>query len=131
MERNLLVIVDDEEDILDLLKYNFTIKGFEVETFSEAKGALAFVQERRPDVILCDWMMPGMNGLDLCREIKANHGLCTIPFIMVTCRNERTAITQAYSEGVTDYIVKPVKLLDLIARVQALLIEKSTKHTQA
>jgi len=131
MERNLLVIIDDEEDILDLLRYNFVRKGFEVETFESAHTAWSFISQRRPDVILCDWMMPGMNGLDFCKKVKADHALSSIPFIMVTCRNERTAISQAYAAGVADYVVKPVRLLDLISKVKDLLSQKSSQSAQA
>ncbi len=118
---HLIVIIDDEEDILDLLSYNFGREGFEVASFERATEALQFLSSRKPDAILCDWMMPGMDGLELCRKIKSDVLLADIPFIMVTCKSEKVAIRQAISEGVTDFVVKPVRIADLIARISSLL----------
>lgn len=117
----LLIIIDDEEDILDLLAYNFAREGFEVKTFERAGPALRFLHERKPDMILCDWMMPEMDGLELCRMVKGDLAMADIPFVMVTCRSERAAIKQALSAGVTDFIVKPVRLQELVSRVRDLL----------
>lgn len=121
----LLVIIDDEEDILDLLSYNFTREGFEVAAFERAAPALDFLQDRRPVVILCDWMMPGMDGLEFCRQVKGNLELADIPFVMVTCRSEKTAQRMAMAEGVTDFIVKPIRVQDLVARVRSLLQDQA------
>lgn len=120
-EQRLVVIIDDEEDILDLLEYNFLREGFCVEAFNRAKPALEFVSRQKPDAILCDWMMPEMTGLELCRAIKENISLADIPFLMVTCRTETTAVKMALAEGVTDYIRKPVRISDLIGKVQTII----------
>lgn len=121
----LLVIIDDDEDILDLLSYNFTREGFEVAAFDRAMPALEFLHGRRPVAILCDWMMPGMDGLELCRQVKGNVSLADIPFVMVTCKGEKTAQRMAMAEGVTDFIVKPVRVQDLVARVRSLLQDQA------
>ncbi|MEZ4825386.1 MAG: response regulator [Bacteroidia bacterium] len=121
MKQRLVVIIDDEEDILDLLEYNFLREGFVVEAFNRAKPALDFVSKQKPDAILCDWMMPEMTGLELCRAIKENISLADIPFLMVTCRTETTAVKMALAEGVTDYIRKPVRISDLIGKVQEVI----------
>lgn len=123
MDNGLLVIIDDEEDILDLLQYNFANKGFEVKAFTQAMTALEFISSRRPDVILCDWMMPEMDGLSFCRLLKKDRQLSRIPFIMVTCRSEKAAVESAMQEGVSDYIVKPVRIYELIRRVESLLMK--------
>lgn len=121
MDERLLVIIDDEEDLLDLFEYNFNREGFQVKTFTRALPALDFILQHRPDMILCDWMMPEMDGLELCRRVKSDVSLAGIPFVMVTCRSEREAVRRALSEGVTDYIPKPIRLSDLIGKVRLLL----------
>jgi DNA-binding response OmpR family regulator len=124
MSKGFLVIVDDEHDLLDLFEYNFVRQGFEVEVFDRVKPALDFVQHNRPDMILCDWMLPGMTGLEFCKTLKEDMVLADIPFVMVTCRNEQEAITRARAEGVTDYITKPIRMSDLIERIKMILNRK-------
>ena len=121
MRSELLVIVDDEEDILELLQYNFRTKGYKVAAFNRVKPAMDFIRRQKPSAILCDWMMPEKDGLDFCRDLKNDTELSSIPFVMVTCKSEKTAIAQAMDEGVSDYVVKPVRILDLIIRVEDLL----------
>lgn len=118
---NLLVIIDDEADILDLLTYNFSRAGFRVEGFERARPALEFVQKERPALILCDWMMPEMNGIEFCREVKSHVETADIPLIMVTCRNEKQARRTALAEGVSDYIAKPIRIPELMGRVNAFI----------
>ncbi|TAE50938.1 MAG: response regulator [Bacteroidetes bacterium] len=121
MDRRLLVVIDDEEDILDLLEYNFIRGGFEVEVFNRARPALDYIRDHRPAMILCDWMMPEMDGLELCKRLKSDVHFCDIPFVMVTCRQESEAYRQALAAGVTDFIVKPVHIHELMGRVNQLL----------
>lgn len=122
MQKQLLVIIDDEEDLLDLFEYNFKKNGFEVAIFDRAKPALEFVSKTRPDMILCDWMMPGMTGLELCRNVKNNLNLADIPFVMVTCRNEPEAKKAAISAGATEFIPKPIPIQRLLQRVNQILV---------
>lgn len=121
----LILIIDDEEDILELVTYNFRRAGFRVASFAEAEPALRFLAVHRPEVILCDWMMPGMTGIDVCRQIKSDLSLADIPFVMVTCRSEKRAIREARAEGVTDYITKPVRIQDLVRRVKNLIRDQA------
>ncbi|MDX1908614.1 MAG: response regulator [Bacteroidia bacterium] len=122
MERKkLVVIVDDEEDLLDLFEYNLAREGFAVEAFDRAGPALAFIRDNRPDIILCDWMMPEMTGLEFCQQVKSSLPMADIPFMMVTCRQESEARLQALSAGVTDFVVKPVPMQDLLSRIQTIL----------
>lgn len=125
MSQGFLIIIDDEQDILDLLEYNFLRHGFEVKVFDRALPALNYLSQRKPDMILCDWMMPGMNGLELCKEIKGNIAFSDIPFVMVSCRHESYAKNQALASGATDYIIKPMRLIDLVNRVKYLLRAKN------
>ena len=76
--------------------------------------------EVRPDMILCDWMMPEMSGIDFCRMVKGNLVLSDIPFVMVTCRSENSAVQKALAEGVSDYIKKPILMPELVSRIDHL-----------
>lgn len=128
MREPLVVIVDDEEDLLDLYEYNFAKRGFRVATFERAEAAFDFILEEEPQIILCDWMMPDMDGLEFCRKVKSNIQLADIPFLMVTCRTEKSAIRQALASGVSDYISKPIGMEDLIERVNFILgSDRSTR----
>ncbi|MEM7367135.1 MAG: response regulator [Bacteroidota bacterium] len=122
MRKHLLVIIDDEEDLLDLFEYNFKKQGFEVAIFDRAKPALDFVSKNRPDMILCDWMMPGMTGLELCQSVKNNLQLADVPFVMVTCRNEPGAKQAAISAGATEFIPKPIPIQKLLEKVNRILV---------
>ena len=121
MRNKLIVIIDDEEDLLDLMEYNFSKEGFKVKAFSRAKKAIDFMGKKKPDMILCDWMMPEMNGLELFQYLKLRDQLGGIPFVMVTCRTENSAVSQAFSLGVTEYIKKPIPIRDLISKVSSLM----------
>lgn len=121
MPKRLLLIIDDEEDLLDLFEYYFQQQGFEVEVFSRAKAALKFIEERVPDMILCDWMMPEMTGLEMCRTVKENLAYAQIPFVMVTCRNEDSAKKEAIQAGATEFIPKPIRMPVLLEQVNNIL----------
>lgn len=116
-----LVIIDDEEDLLDLFEYNFTRAGFRVAVFNRARPALSYIEDHQPDMILCDWMMPDMDGLQLCVAIKERLELAEVPFVMVTCHTGQEAVRKALAAGVTAYIPKPVRMADLLGRVQQIL----------
>lgn len=126
-----VVIIDDEEDLLDLYEYNFSKRGFEVLTFSRAQDALEFLYRQQPDIILCDWMMPGMNGLDFCKRVKSNFEMADIPFMMVSCKTERSAVRQALAAGVSDYVSKPIGMNELVAKVNFILRSESPRPTGA
>lgn len=121
MQQPLVVIIDDESDILDLLTYTFTRRGYAVKGFSGAREALEFIRGERPAIILCDWMMPEMDGISFTRYVKRNIELAEIPLVMVTCKNDWSAKRTALAAGVTDFISKPVRMDVLASRVQALL----------
>lgn len=122
-QQRLIVIIDDEEDLLDLYEYNFIKHGFEVATFDRATNALAYIRERHPVAILCDWMMPEMDGLELCKRIKSDIELAEIPFLMVTCRTDKNSVKQALASGATDFITKPIGMTQLIQHVNAIITQ--------
>lgn len=121
MREELIVIIDDEEDLLDLYEYNFAKQGYRVAVFSRALEALKFISQHRPSIIMCDWMMPELNGLDFCKRMKSDLRLADIPLVMVTCRNEQSAVRQALAAGATDFISKPIGMPSLLQRINFLL----------
>ncbi len=123
MNQPLLVIVDDEEDLLELYAYNFKRRGFAVKTFERAKPALHFIRKNRPALVMCDWMMPEMDGLELCKAIKSSLALADLPFVMVTCRTERLAKSEALAAGVTEFLTKPIGMENLVQRIKSLLTD--------
>ncbi|MEL6696259.1 MAG: response regulator [Bacteroidota bacterium] len=128
-QQRLIVIIDDEEDLLDLYEYNFIKHGFEVATFNRASKALKYIKEQTPIAILCDWMMPEMDGLELCRKIKSDIELADIPFLMVTCRTDKNSVKQALASGATDFITKPVGMNQLIQHVNAIITQSTNTMT--
>ncbi|MBS1636058.1 MAG: response regulator [Bacteroidetes bacterium] len=113
-----IAVIDDENDVLDIIKYNLDKEGFQVSVYSDCESALEGFQSRTlPDLIICDWMLPGMSGFDLLKLLKANIRYKLIPFIMVTCHNTSRFITDALNNGADDYLTKPFKLKELVARV--------------
>lgn len=131
MSHPLLVIVDDEEDLLELLAYNFQRRGYEVVSFTRAQPALEFIEQRRPDMVLCDWMMPEMDGLTLCQQLKGSLHLADLPFVMFTCRTESSAQRLALAAGVTDFITKPIGMEALMKRVAEVITQHHRMRGQA
>jgi DNA-binding response OmpR family regulator len=131
MSHPLLVIIDDEEDLLDLLTYNFERHGYQVAAFDRAAAAQEFIAQRRPDLVLCDWMMPEMTGLALCKQLKDSLDWADLPFVMLTCRTERSAKRQALAAGVTDFITKPVGMQQLLSQVDNILAGQMNSAEEA
>jgi two-component system, OmpR family, alkaline phosphatase synthesis response regulator PhoP len=122
MKRTILV-VDDEKDIVDLLSYNLNKEGFSVITARNGREALERVNQR-PDLIILDVMMPEMNGLQVIQELKKDKELTSIPVILLTAKKSETDEIVGLEIGADDYIVKPVKIGKIIARVHAALRRK-------
>lgn len=113
-----IAVIDDETDVLDIIHYNLTKEGFSVSTYSDCESALAgLTSQPLPDLIICDWMLPGMSGFEFLKVLKNNIQYKLIPFIMVTCHNTSKFITDALNNGADDYLTKPFKLKELIARI--------------
>lgn len=125
MEEKIL-IVDDEEHILELLKFNLENAGFKVVTASNGIEALEYLKNFMPKLILLDLMLPGMDGYDVCKEIRRNKNLSHIPIIMITARSEELDKILGLELGADDYITKPFSIRELIARVKAVLRRTST-----
>lgn len=116
-----LVIIEDEPDIGATLAYNFTREGFKVWRQDNGRLGLDLVREKVPDVVLLDLMLPGLDGLELCRSIRADPLLRDTFVIMVTARGEESDALVGLGLGADDYVRKPFKMRELIARVRAVL----------
>ncbi|MBN2760500.1 MAG: phosphate regulon transcriptional regulator PhoB [Rhodobacteraceae bacterium] len=115
----LVLIVDDEAAQLALLSYNLKAAGFRISTAKDGDEALLAVAEQGPDVILLDWMLPRLSGLEVCRQIKSTAAGRDAAVIMVSARSEEADRVRGLETGADDYIVKPYSVAELIARVRA------------
>jgi DNA-binding response OmpR family regulator len=113
-----ILVVDDEISICDLVKINLETEGYMVEISTDGKDALLKVASFKPDLLILDLMLPGMSGLDICREITTNN---PIPIIMLTAKSDLVDRVLGLELGADDYITKPFQTRELLARVKALL----------
>jgi two-component system alkaline phosphatase synthesis response regulator PhoP len=118
-KRNKVLIVDDEPDILDLLQYNLEKEGYEVETASNGKEAVETAKKFVPQLILMDIMMPKMDGIEACRQIRQSSKLKEVFIIFLTSRSEEFSEIAAFESGANDFITKPIKPRALMSRVSA------------
>ncbi len=119
--RPTILVVEDEAPLLTLLRYNLERQGFRVEEATDGQEALLRVAEGRPDLILLDWMLPALSGLEVCRQLRRRPGTRDLPIIMVTARTEDQDAVRALDTGADDYIAKPFAIEALMARIRALL----------
>lgn len=118
---NTVLVVDDEPDILELISYNLEKEGYSVTTVQTGEDALHSVRTNRPDVIILDLMLPGVDGVDVCRKIKRDPESRSIPVLMLTARTEDSDIVAGLEVGADDYITKPFSPKVLAARVRTAL----------
>ena len=116
-----VLVVDDEEHIVELLKFNLVNSGYKVITAYNGIEALEIANEELPDLVLLDLMIPGMDGLDVCKQIKRNKETSSISIIMLTARSEELDKIIGLELGADDYITKPFSVRELLARVKAVL----------
>lgn len=116
-----VVVIEDEEDILELIRYNLRREGFNVEGATSGEKGLNLIESTRPNIVLLDLMLPGVDGLDVCRRLKANSGLQSIPIVMISAKGEESDIIAGLELGADDYVTKPFSPKILIARVRAVL----------
>lgn len=114
-----VLIVDDETAIVTLLKYNMEREGFKVFTTGDGEEALVLVKEHRPDIIVLDWMLPSMTGIDVCKQLRAVEETKNVPIIMLSARGEESDRIRGLDAGADDYMTKPFSPAELVARVRA------------
>jgi DNA-binding response OmpR family regulator len=122
-----LIVIDDSNDILELLKYNLSSEGYEVKAFFTAVDALKYVTAENTDLVITDWMLPEMDGLDLCRNLKHNPSTQEIPVVMLTCKSDEIDVVTALEVGAEEFIPKPVRMKEMLTRVKKILRRKSTE----
>lgn len=120
MRENLLV-VEDEQDIVELMRYNLQREGYQVRTSTSGETALQMVRAEKPELILLDLMLPGIDGLSICRQLKSDNEYKAIPIIMVTAKGDETDIVMGLEMGADDYITKPFSIKVLLARIKSVL----------
>ena len=116
-----LLVVEDEAALTAMLRYNFEREGFRVLEANDGEEAIVSVAENKPDLILLDWMLPHLSGIDLCRQLRRGAGTRDIPIIIVTARGEEADRIRGLNTGADDYVTKPFSPQELIARVRAVL----------
>ncbi len=116
-----ILVVEDEAPLLTLLRYNLEKQGFRVEEAADGQEALLRVAEAKPDLVLLDWMLPSLSGLEVCRQLRRKPNTRDLPVIMVTARTEDQDAVRALDTGADDYIAKPFAMESLLARIRALL----------
>ena len=116
-----ILIVEDEEPLTLLLRYNLEAEGYEVDIAARGDDAEIKLKESPPDLVLLDWMLPGLSGIELCRRVRARADTERMPIIMLTARGEESERVRGLAIGADDYIVKPFSVPELLARIRALL----------
>ncbi|MEH6626505.1 MAG: response regulator [Motiliproteus sp.] len=128
MSHKKIVVVEDEPDILEVLSYNLKREGFEVTTSLDGAKGLDLIQQKMPDLVLLDLMLPGMDGLDICRHLKSNSRTQHIPIIMVTAKGEESDVVLGLGIGADDYVAKPFSPKELVSRIKAVLRRAATSE---
>lgn len=127
MAKEHILVVDDEEDILELVRYNLSKEGYRVSLVTSGEEALKAARTSQPDVILLDLMLPGVDGLEVCRLLKQDPKTQHIPVIMLSAKGDEADIVTGLELGAVDYITKPFSPRILIARLRAVLRRRATK----
>ncbi len=114
-------LVEDEQSIITLVEYNLKKEGFKVSVSSNGEEALNEIKEQEPDLVLLDWMLPDLSGIDICRSLKKDKKFQDLPIIMLTAKGQEEDKVAALNAGADDYITKPFGHAELVARINALL----------
>jgi len=133
MERERIVVIEDEDDILEVIEHNLSREGYAVFSATNGGDGLQMVKSKTPDLVLLDLMLPGMDGIEVCRKLKSNNSTKHIPIIMVTAKGEESDIVLGLGIGADDYVVKPFSPKELVSRVKAVLrrgLPKDSEETK-
>jgi len=116
-----ILVVEDEEALCALLEYNLQKEGFAVTVCRDGEDALIRINEDKPDLVLLDWMLPKVSGIELCRQLRVRGDIRDLPIIMLTARGEEDDRIRGLDTGADDYLTKPFSMTELLARVRAVL----------
>lgn len=116
-----VLIAEDEPSLSELLKYNLEREGYETAIAADGEEALLLIEERAPDLLLLDWMLPKIAGIEVCRRVRSRMATKNLPIIMLTARTEETDRVRGLDMGADDYITKPFSTTELMARIRAVM----------
>ncbi|HEX3367756.1 phosphate regulon transcriptional regulator PhoB [Phenylobacterium sp.] len=116
-----VLVVEDEDSLATLLQYNLQKEGYEVALAGDGEEAMLLVDERLPDLVVLDWMLPKVSGIEVCRRLRQRNETRNVPIIMLTARGEETDRVRGLDTGADDYVVKPFSMTELTARIRAVL----------
>lgn len=116
-----VLVVEDEDALATLLQYNLEKEGYQVTVAGDGEEALILAEEDTPDLVLVDWMLPKVSGIEVCRRLRGRQETANVPIIMLTARGEETDRVRGLDTGADDYIVKPFSMTELFARIRAVL----------
>ncbi|WP_456304494.1 phosphate regulon transcriptional regulator PhoB [Acidisoma silvae] len=122
----LVLIVEDEAALMTMLRYNLEKQGFRVEEAGDGEEALTRISEVKPDMVLLDWMLPHLSGIEVCRQIRRRPATRELPVIMITARSEDQDAVRGLNTGADDYVTKPFSTEALVARMRALMRRSNT-----
>jgi two-component system alkaline phosphatase synthesis response regulator PhoP len=125
-----ILVVDDEEHIQELIKFNLEKNGFKVITADNGRDAFQLAKDQQPDLVFLDLMLPGMDGLEVCKEIRKEPSISSMPIIMITAKGEELDKILGLELGADDYITKPFSVRELIARAKAILRRTTVKYEE-
>ncbi len=132
MQKTKILLIEDEEDIASMIKLQAELAGYKVHVESDGLNGLMAVEKEHPDVIVLDIMLPGLNGLDVCRKIRSNPDFASIPIVIISAKSEELDVVLGLELGADDYVSKPFSLKVLFSRIKAVLrrgkeVEKGAK----
>jgi two-component system alkaline phosphatase synthesis response regulator PhoP len=131
MAHEKIIVIEDEADIREVIEYNLSREGYGVYTASDGESGLALAKSKAPDIVLLDLMLPGLDGIEVCRQLKTDPVTRSIPIIMVTAKGEESDVVLGLGIGADDYMIKPFSPKELSARVKAVLRRGPLKETRS
>lgn len=121
MQRAKVLLVEDDANLVELIRYNFEKEGFDIVATPDGEEALLLADEVKPDIVILDWMIEGVSGIEVCRRLRRSAATAALPIIMLTARTEEGDRIRGLETGADDYVTKPFSPRELVARVRALL----------
>ena len=131
MKREKIIVVEDEVDIREIIEYNLSREGYQVYSTLDGENALRLINKQIPDLVLLDLMLPGLDGMEICRMLKVDPVTRSIPIIMVTAKGDESDIVLGLGIGADDYVTKPFSPKELLARIKAVLRRGALKEERS
>jgi two-component system alkaline phosphatase synthesis response regulator PhoP len=131
MSRGLILVIDDEVHILELVKYNLEKEGYRVIAYETGEEGLEAIEKEKPDLVILDLMLPGIDGLEVCRRIRKDASTMRLPVLMLTAKGEEIDKVLGLETGADDYLTKPFGIREMAARVRALLRRSSSANDES